>query len=81
MLKTKAAVCAILCLSLIASGALLHHKLKAKRFPYDMRLPLPEGAYRIYNDFDSRQSGFTYIPYQPREYVRIIDSVSEVSPE
>lgn len=40
-----------------------------------MRPPLQGGAYRIYNDFDSRENGFTYIPYRPREYVRIIDSV------
>ncbi|MCR2805352.1 hypothetical protein [Paenibacillus soyae] len=81
MLKTKAAICAFLCLSLIAGGALLHHRLKVERFPYDMRPPLPGGGYRIYNDFDSSENGFTFIPYQPREYVRIINTASEDAPE
>ncbi|MEK3885399.1 hypothetical protein [Paenibacillus sp. PL2-23] len=72
MLKLKAAICALLCLSLLVAGALLHHQMKQERFPYDMRPPLPDGAYRIYNDFDSSQNGFTFIPYRPREYVRII---------
>jgi hypothetical protein len=81
MLKTKAAVCAFLCLSLIAAGALLHHRMKLERFPFDMRPPLQGGAYRIYNDFNGRENGFIYIPYRPREYVRIIHSVSGDKPE
>lgn len=73
MLRTKIVVCGFLCLSLVTAGAILHHGIKKERYPYDMRRPIPEGEYRVYNDFDPRDSRNSYLPYLPREYVRIIE--------
>lgn len=72
MLKLKITICSLLAAALIVTGAVIHHGLKQERFHYDMRPPIPDGSYRIYNDFEPESDGVSYSPYQPREYVRII---------
>lgn len=73
MLRTKIVICGFLCVFLVIAGAILHHGIKKERYPYYMRMPIPEGQYRVYNEFDPRDSRYSYLPYLPREYVRIIE--------
>lgn len=80
MLRTKIVVCGLLCLALVAAGAILHNGMKKERYPYYLRQPIPEGEYRIYNDFEPNAARYSYMPYLPREYIRIIElaEVNEV---
>lgn len=75
MLKKKIAVCVVLFLLLIAAGAFLQVRTEQIRFHYHMRLPVPDGSYRIYNSFEKNGRGLIHSPYLPREYVRIVDTV------
>lgn len=74
MLRTKIAVCVFICLSIVTAGAIIHHGIKQDRYHYYMRQPIPEGEYRIYSDFEPTNNRYSYMPYLPREYVRIIET-------
>lgn len=73
MLKTKITVCAILFLAIIAIGAVLHIGVQRDRFHYFMKLPIPDGSFRIYKSDTGERINHLYTPYLPREYVKIVD--------
>ncbi|RIX47078.1 hypothetical protein D3P08_25800 [Paenibacillus nanensis] len=73
MLRTKIVVCALLCLVLVAAGAILHNGMKKERYPYYTRQVVTEGEYRIYNDVEPNTARYSFTPYLPREYIRIIE--------
>lgn len=76
-LKSKISACVLLCVLLIAAGALVNQSIMKKRYHYNMRPPIPEGAYEIHSNFIGDKNGLIYSPYLPREYIRIVPAEKE----
>lgn len=65
-------ICSLVSLSLIGASAIVHNRLQADRESNIMRAPIPEGSYQIYQDEEGLSNEVIYVPYYPREYVRIV---------
>lgn len=70
----KMAACALLFVLIIAAGFWLNAEIRKERYHYSMRPPVSNGTYRIYSPDSPDGSDRLYMPYFPREYVRIVDT-------
>lgn len=73
MIKSKAVVCAILFLFIMACGALLHSRMEQDRQRAYIRPPDAYGDYRI----QENERHYNHSRYLPREYVRITRQAGE----